>query len=55
VNDAIRQLILHKASSSEIRAAARSVGMRTMGEEGLLKVKKGITTYEEVISVAGLE
>ena len=55
VNDEIRQLILRKAPSSEIRLAARRSGMRTMGEDGLLKVKKGITTYEEVISATGLD
>ncbi|MFH1903125.1 MAG: GspE/PulE family protein [Candidatus Omnitrophota bacterium] len=55
VNDEIRQLILRKAPSSEIRLAARRSGMRTMGEDGLLKVKKGITTYEEVISTTGLD
>ncbi|MFA5394311.1 MAG: GspE/PulE family protein [Candidatus Ratteibacteria bacterium] len=55
VNDEIRQLILRKAPSSEIRLAARRTGMRTMGEDGLLKVKKGITTYEEVISATGLD
>ena len=55
MNDEIRQLILRKAPSSEIRLAARRSGMRTMGEDGLLKVKKGITTYEEVISATGLD
>lgn len=55
VNDEIRQLILRKAPSSEIRLAARRSGMRTMGEDGLLKVKRGITTYEEVISATGLD
>ena len=55
VNDEIRQLILRKAPSSEIRLAARRSGMRTMGEDGLRKVKKGITTYEEVISATGLD
>ena len=55
VNDEIRQLILRKAPSSEVRLAARRSGMRTMGEDGLRKVKMGITTYEEVISATGLD
>ncbi|MCX5641994.1 MAG: GspE/PulE family protein [Candidatus Omnitrophica bacterium] len=55
VNDEIRQLILRKAPSSEIRLAARRSGMRTMGEDGLRKVKRGITTYEEVISATGMD
>ncbi|MFH2068102.1 MAG: GspE/PulE family protein [Candidatus Omnitrophota bacterium] len=55
VNDEIRQLVLRKAPSSEIRLAARRSGMRTMGEDGLIKVKKGITTYDEVISATGLD
>ncbi len=55
LNDEIRQLILHRAASSKIREAAKRAGMRTMGEDGLIKVKQGITTYEEVISVTSLD
>ncbi|MFH0795974.1 MAG: ATPase, T2SS/T4P/T4SS family [Candidatus Omnitrophota bacterium] len=55
MDDELRQLILHKQSSSKIRTVARTHGMRTMGEDGLRKVKMGLTTYDEVISSTTLE
>jgi type II secretory ATPase GspE/PulE/Tfp pilus assembly ATPase PilB-like protein len=41
-------LVLRKASSHEIRAAAMEKGMRTLYQDGMLKVALGITTVEEV-------
>ncbi len=51
VNDKIKKLIATKATSEEIEKAARQDGMRTLKEDGLLKVKSGITTQEEVLRV----
>jgi type IV pilus assembly protein PilB len=50
-DDTIREAILRKASSGEIRALAVSRGMTTMLEDGLQKVKKGETTIEEILRV----
>ncbi|MEI8349090.1 MAG: GspE/PulE family protein [Candidatus Omnitrophota bacterium] len=47
----IRQLIMTKASSDEIKQKAISLGMRTLKDDGWEKVKKGITTLEEVMRV----
>ncbi len=47
----IRQLILRKASTDEIREVARREGMRTLAEDGWRLVDLGITTVEEVLSV----
>lgn len=47
----LRELILKGASSDEIREAAREEGMRTLREDGIIKIKKGITTVEEVLRI----
>jgi type II secretory ATPase GspE/PulE/Tfp pilus assembly ATPase PilB-like protein len=41
-------LVLRKASSHEIRQLAMEKGMRTLYQDGMLKVALGITTVEEV-------
>ncbi len=52
VTEAIRRLILARASAPEIKARARQDGMRTLREDGMLKVEAGVTTIEEVMRVA---
>ena len=47
----IRQLVLQRASSDQIRDAARQAGMCTLAEDGWRLVRLGITTVEEVLSV----
>lgn len=44
-----RGLILTGAADSELEAAARRGGMRTIYEDGLHKVANGLTTIEEVL------
>ncbi|MDP3980673.1 MAG: GspE/PulE family protein [Chlamydiota bacterium] len=51
LDDEIRQMINRKASSTEIRRRAREIGMRTLREDGLLKINAGITTLEEIARV----
>jgi len=55
VSDDIQRLILEKKDSNIIKEAARKNGMRTLREDGWLKVKKGITTISEVIRVTQVE
>jgi type IV pilus assembly protein PilB len=45
----LRELILNRASTTEICQLARKQGMLTLREDGLIKVQKGITTVEEVL------
>lgn len=47
----LRELILKGASSDEIREQARKEGMHTLREDGIIKIKKGITTVEEVLRI----
>ncbi|MGB2822211.1 MAG: type II secretion system ATPase GspE [Phycisphaerae bacterium] len=49
VDDLIRDKIMARAPSSELRKAAVKNGVRLMREDGWLKVRAGITTPEEVI------
>jgi type IV pilus assembly protein PilB len=53
MTDALRRLILDRASHDELRAKAREGGMRTLREDGLDKVRKGITSIPEVLRVVG--
>ena len=48
VNSDIRKLIVENAPESKIAEAAKANGMRTLFEDGLEKVVKGITTFEEI-------
>jgi len=51
VDEKIRESILRRDSSSQIKQIAIANGMTTMLEDGLQKVLKGITTIEEVLRV----
>ncbi|MEK7105839.1 MAG: GspE/PulE family protein, partial [Patescibacteria group bacterium] len=47
----IKEAILRRASAAEIKKIAIKNGMTTMFEDGFNKVKKGLTTVEEVLRV----
>jgi type IV pilus assembly protein PilB len=49
VKDEIKELILQGASVMDIKKLAVSLGMKTLRRSGLLKVKAGLTSLEEVI------
>jgi general secretion pathway protein E len=51
ITDEIQGLILGKKDSNVIKEAARRQGMRTLREDGWLKVKQGSTTIHEVLRV----
>jgi type IV pilus assembly protein PilB len=48
ISDPIRELIIGNAPTVVIREKAREEGMRTLREEGILKIYDGVTTIEEV-------
>jgi type IV pilus assembly protein PilB len=45
----LRRLIMHGASGDELKAQALKEGMLTLRMDGMVKVRKGVTTLEEVI------
>ena len=51
VTDKLRRLIAARAPEAQIRDAAVTGGMISLGEDGLAKVKSGITTPEELLRV----
>ncbi len=51
VNDEIRKMILKGADANELREVARRNGMKSLLEDGIDKVKKGLTTVSEVLRV----
>lgn len=51
LDDKIRDMILAKTSSSQIKRFAQEAGMKTLREDGVAKVLAGVTTIDEVIRV----
>jgi type IV pilus assembly protein PilB len=48
VNSKVRELIFKNVSAVEIRKLAITQGMKTLYVDGMHKVMKGMTTFEEV-------
>jgi type IV pilus assembly protein PilB len=51
MNEEIRALILRRASADEIAAVAVEKGMVRLREDGLRKIRLGLTSPEEVLRV----
>ena len=49
LNDAMKELVLEKAPTVVLRQKAQEFGMRTLREDGLIKVFEGHVTIEEVV------
>jgi type II secretory ATPase GspE/PulE/Tfp pilus assembly ATPase PilB-like protein len=52
VTEDIQKLILEKRDANLIKERARKAGMRTLRQDGWLKVRDGITTVSEVLRVS---
>ena len=52
-SEEIRRLILEKADGDALRAAAHADGMTSLREDGLEKVRQGVTSIAEVLRVLG--
>jgi type IV pilus assembly protein PilB len=55
VSEKIQELILKRATSTEIQEAAQSEGMITMRQDGYLKALSGRTTIKEINRVASAD
>ncbi|MBZ4643565.1 MAG: type pilus assembly protein PilB [Deferribacteres bacterium] len=51
ISDSIKELILRGATATELKEQAVKEGMLTLRRSGLEKVKKGLTSIEEVVRV----
>jgi type IV pilus assembly protein PilB len=55
MNNQLRELSFAKATASDLRKAARATGMRTLLEDGKIKIFNGISTIDEVASTTQAE
>lgn len=51
VDEKIREMILKHASNAELTVQGREGGMLSLYEDGIAKVARGVTTYEELMRV----
>lgn len=51
VSDRLRRIIAQRGGEAQLRDAALEAGMVSLGEDGLMKVKAGMTTPEELLRV----
>ena len=51
VSEELRELVLNGASATDVKKTAIALGMMTLRQSGLLKLRQGQTTIEEVIRV----
>ena len=55
LNNELRELAFKKAPAGELREAAKASGMRTLTDDGKLKIFKGTTTPEEIARITQTE
>ena len=55
LNADIKRLLLSEVAAGPVRELALKNGMRTLFQDGLVKVTQGLTTIEEVITVSSAE
>ena len=55
LNNEIRTLAFERSPTNKIRKAALASGMKSLLQDGKLKVLNGITTAEEIVKVAQVE
>ena len=53
MTEEIRKLTIERASADQIRDVAIEQGMRPLQQDGIDKVRLGVTTIEEVARVTG--
>jgi type IV pilus assembly protein PilB len=48
MKEEVKELVLSRASTSEIKKEAIRLGMKTLRQSGIMKIKEGVTTVEEI-------
>jgi type IV pilus assembly protein PilB len=51
LSDHLKEMVVAQASEAEIATVAREDGMLTLREDGLTKVRAGLTSLEEIVRV----
>ena len=49
MKEEVKELVLSRASTSEIKKEAIRLGMMTLRQSGIMKIREGVTTIEEVL------
>jgi type IV pilus assembly protein PilB len=49
MKEEVKELVLSRASTSEVKKEAIRLGMKTLRQSGVAKIKEGVTTIEEVL------
>jgi type IV pilus assembly protein PilB len=49
MKEEVKELILARASTSETKKEAMRLGMKTLRQSGIMKIREGVTTIEEVL------
>jgi type IV pilus assembly protein PilB len=49
MKEEVKELVLARASSSEVKKEAIRLGMKTLRQSGIMKIREGVTTIEEVL------
>jgi type II secretory ATPase GspE/PulE/Tfp pilus assembly ATPase PilB-like protein len=52
MSDEIRALVLDRAGLDELRATALAEGMQTIRDDGIDKVREGLTALSEIVRVS---
>ncbi|MFW5996442.1 MAG: GspE/PulE family protein [Lentisphaeria bacterium] len=55
VDETVQSMVYERVTAAKVRDHARSIGMRTLREDGLRKVLAGITTLQEVARVTAAD
>lgn len=50
ISEAMQRMIMSGASALDLAAQAKVEGVKNLRESGLLKVKQGVTSLDEVLS-----
>jgi len=51
ISEEIQRIILTQGTAMDIAKQAKAEGVRDLRESGLVKVKQGVTSLEEIIAV----
>jgi type IV pilus assembly protein PilB len=54
ISEDIERIILNHGTALEIEEQAKKDGVRTLRESGLMKVKQGLTSLEEVLGCTNI-
>ncbi len=55
MNDALREMIIKRANTMELKRVCMEQGMKTLRQSGIIKALGGVTTIEEVLRVTTID